>query len=343
MLDLKDLDNKSLFLLFDCLPIEVHIWDIVRDHAGEIKTWKLRYVNPATLSSWKRDSLEEIEGLTTDEIFGEGSTAHYMNIVQQIMNEKAPYSFQDYFAQLERHFQFTTIPFKDSFFTIGTDITRFIKQNEAEISKQKVLEGIISERTVALEDTVSKLTIALEESERLKEELKKMAISDPLTGLYNRRYLDDFLNREIRRCSRTKHSLGAIFIDLDHFKKINDTYGHDVGDLVLEEVSKLIKENIRSSDIACRYGGDEFVVLLPETSHASTQQKANKILSALEKTEWPRQYNDFGGVSLSVGVATYPDHAKDASELLRNADKALFLAKENGRNRIQCASQSNEA
>jgi diguanylate cyclase (GGDEF)-like protein len=171
---------------------------------------------------------------------------------------------------------------------------------------------------------------ALEATERVLSDLREQTIRDPLTSLYNRRFLQDYLERELIRAKRERVSLALVMMDLDRFKQINDRAGHQAGDRVLVEVSALLKRHVRGSDIACRYGGEEFAVVLPRTSLASARRRSAEICSAIR-----REPLRLLGVTASLGVALCPDHATDAEALLRAADQALYEAKRGGRNQVR--------
>lgn len=174
--------------------------------------------------------------------------------------------------------------------------------------------------------------------QHVMRELHDQAITDPLTALYNRRYLWDVLPREIMRAARKDARVAAIMIDIDHFKDVNDTYGHEAGDVVLKEIGKVIKENIRGSDTAYRYGGEELVVLLPEVTLDATLERAEEIRKAIATMQLSLRGRAIPRVTVSLGVAVYPDHGGDPDSLLRAADASLYMAKANGRNRVIAAS-----
>lgn len=177
------------------------------------------------------------------------------------------------------------------------------------------------------------LSLALA-NRRLRQRLHEMAVRDPLTGLFNRRYLDETLAREIRRAQRHQLSIGVIMMDIDHFKRFNDTYGHDVGDALLREMGKFLSSHIRGSDIACRYGGEEFTLILPGASPTETMKRAQELHIGARQIQILHQGTWLGNVTISVGVATFPDHGKTDDEVIKAADKALFLAKQRGRDRV---------
>ncbi|MEJ2110532.1 MAG: GGDEF domain-containing protein, partial [Acidobacteriota bacterium] len=169
---------------------------------------------------------------------------------------------------------------------------------------------------------------------KLSEELRMQSINDPLTGLYNRRFMLESLKREILRAERNKTPVSIVMIDIDHFKKFNDTNGHGAGDELLRKVGSFLKSSIRNSDIACRYGGEEFTLFLPESSTSNTLKLMKKILESVPKLEVYYYGKRLESVTLSMGIATYPDHGTEGRTLLTIADNALYKAKEEGRNRI---------
>lgn len=172
---------------------------------------------------------------------------------------------------------------------------------------------------------------------RLREALRTQSIKDPLTGLYNRRYLEEMLEREIRRAVRAEQALGILMLDLDHFKKFNDTYGHDAGDTVLRESATFLAKSIRAEDIVCRFGGEEFVVILPTANLKASCARAERIRSRLREMTVLHQGQSLGMVTVSVGVAALPQHGTSPKELLAAADAALYRAKKDGRDRVVAA------
>lgn len=173
-------------------------------------------------------------------------------------------------------------------------------------------------------------------------EMHAQATTDPLTRLANRRHLGELLPRELQRARRgdgkmASGKLAALLIDLDFFKRINDTFGHEAGDLVLSEVGKLLRAVIRASDIACRYGGEEIALILPDTALKVATERAENIRAKIGGLRVMREGRNIGPVTASIGVAIFPDHANDAEGLLRAADAALYRAKREGRNRVAVA------
>jgi len=167
----------------------------------------------------------------------------------------------------------------------------------------------------------------------LQGQLREQANQDLITGIFNRRYLEDTLIREVARARREKIPLSLVMIDMDNFKVINDLYGHQAGDEILQEVGKMLKVQIRLNDIACRYGGDEFVIVMPGASLDVASRRADTwrlLLTTMELMYKGSQLKP----TFSAGVASFPQHGEDPESLMRMADKALYRAKEEGRNRV---------
>jgi diguanylate cyclase (GGDEF)-like protein len=165
--------------------------------------------------------------------------------------------------------------------------------------------------------------------------LKQQAIRDGLTGLHNRRYLDETLPRELQRAERQKQPVGIIMLDIDHFKRFNDTYGHDAGDTLLRAVGAVLQEHTRGDDIVCRYGGEEFMLVLPGASLAATQQRAEELRTEVQALMVEHGGQALAQVTVSLGVAGFPAHGTTADSLIRAADQALYQAKRGGRNRVE--------
>jgi diguanylate cyclase (GGDEF)-like protein/PAS domain S-box-containing protein len=170
---------------------------------------------------------------------------------------------------------------------------------------------------------------------KLREKLREEAIHDPLTGLCNRRYLEENLARELHRARRRNSPVCVAMLDLDHFKPINDTFGHDAGDSLLRQLGQMLREKLRKSDIACRYGGDEFVLVLPDSSLADAQRRVEQIRVLVKDLQIRH-----GGpppldtITVSAGVACAPEHNSTAPELIHAADNAMYAAKQAGGDRV---------
>ena len=174
---------------------------------------------------------------------------------------------------------------------------------------------------------------------RLQETLRTQSIRDPLTTLFNRRYLEVSLERELARAERRSLPLAVLMLDLDHFKQFNDTYGHDAGDALLTEFAEVLKRTTRSEDIACRYGGEEFTVILLESDADAARNRAEQIRVATAAMAVEHRHQKLGRVSVSIGIALFPQDARTVEDLLRRADTALYQAKNTGRDRIVCADE----
>lgn len=172
---------------------------------------------------------------------------------------------------------------------------------------------------------------------RLRDELRDQSIRDPLTGLYNRRYMEEMLERETLRAVRADQRLGVLMLDLDHFKNFNDTYGHDAGDTILREAAAFLLKSVRAEDIVCRFGGEEFIILLPAADLKVTQARADRIRSKLRELPVLHQGQSLGMVTVSIGVAELPQHGTSRKELIEAADAALYRAKREGRDRVVVA------
>ncbi len=169
---------------------------------------------------------------------------------------------------------------------------------------------------------------------KLKETLKSQSIRDPLTGLYNRRYLEESLAQEIARAQRKQCMIGVIMVDIDHFKCINDNFGHDTGDFALQQVATLLKGNLRGADIVCRYGGEEMTLILPEADLTETTAHAEDLRRAISQMALQHQGQSLGRLTASLGVATFPTHGHTMEALIKAADTALYQAKSAGRNQV---------
>ncbi len=166
------------------------------------------------------------------------------------------------------------------------------------------------------------------------ELLKELSNTDPLTQLFNRRYMMEVLDKEIQRTARKGSPLSLIIIDIDHFKKVNDLYGHQQGDVVLVNVSNLIKKHLRSYDVAARYGGEEFVAVLPETPLEEAMAVAERVRVAIQQLSFSNKLMTLK-ITISLGVATFPMTGLDTiDDIIRTADEALYRAKSEGRNRV---------
>ena len=169
---------------------------------------------------------------------------------------------------------------------------------------------------------------------KLRETLRQQSVRDPLTGLYNRRFLEESFDRELVRLERKNLPLSLLMLDVDHFKDFNDTFGHEAGDAVLRDLGGILQRNVRGGDIACRYGGEEFTVIMPEACIEIGCLRAEMLREAVRELRLVHAGKSLGAVTLSLGVACFPEHGRRREHLMQAADAALYEAKNGGRNRV---------
>ena len=194
----------------------------------------------------------------------------------------------------------------------------------------------LSEKKLLVDAMSVQIMLALTNLQ-LQETLRGQSVRDPLTGLFNRRYMDESFGREISRAIRKGQPLGIIMFDIDHFKEFNDTLGHCAGDAVLQELGVFLLEHFRGEDIACRFGGEEFVLILPDSSLDGTSKRAEGLCEAAKQLNIQLGGKLLNKFTLSLGVAAFPDHGNDAETLMRAVDQALYRAKKEGRDRVVVA------
>jgi diguanylate cyclase (GGDEF)-like protein len=204
---------------------------------------------------------------------------------------------------------------------------------EPGVAKRPALDDEETQIATGLAEHIS-LAIA---NLRLRDTLKEQAVHDKLTGLYNRRYLDLALKREISRSQREGSSFGIIMIDIDNFKRFNDERGHDVGDRLLHEVGLFLEGQVRGHDMACRYGGEEFTILMPGASMDVVRKRAEQLRAGAASIEIRLESGSIVSTTISAGVSVYPVNGSTAEEVLKAADSALYNAKRSGRNAVMAA------
>lgn len=201
----------------------------------------------------------------------------------------------------------------------------------------------LRETSAALDDSIERLTDQLSLSLtniELRERLENMALRDGLTGLYNRRFLDEMLERDLSKLKRDNKTAALLLLDVDHFKRFNDTNGHQAGDEALRRVGTALAASVRASDVVCRYGGEEFLVFLPDCSQDEGIAKAEKIRAAVAGTSMTIGERVIPHVTISIGLAMFPGHATTRAQIIQMADAALYRAKGAGRNQVMVAESS---
>jgi diguanylate cyclase (GGDEF)-like protein len=217
--------------------------------------------------------------------------------------------------------------------SLRTTIEIALRRNQFDLNAQKKLADVTDEKR-ALEKKSSEL-------EELARRFREDSMLDPLTKLYNRRYLDTVMSRELARSKRENYSVGLVMLDLDHFKMLNDNFGHIAGDNVLQSVGSFIRARLRAYDTACRYGGEEFAVILPGTSLPNSVKVAEQLRLGIAQLRLETNGQPIKAVTASFGVAACPDHGSDTMPLIAAADAALYTAKSEGRNRVVVANAGN--
>jgi diguanylate cyclase (GGDEF)-like protein len=188
----------------------------------------------------------------------------------------------------------------------------------------------VQERTAQLEQSIHQLEDALAAAEELRRELREQAIRDPLTGLFNRRFLEESMSFEVARAHRRHSSLGVLMLDMDRFKELNDNFGHLAGDSLLRAVAQALLSNIRAGDVACRFGGDEFIVLMPGADLDDVTRRGHQLCTLLNSLSLEYEHVQLPHPGCSMGVAVYPGNGVTGAELLRSVDLSLYRDKVHG-------------
>jgi diguanylate cyclase (GGDEF)-like protein len=192
----------------------------------------------------------------------------------------------------------------------------------------------LAEKRALLIQQMAELASLSIASLNLKAKLEMQSIRDGLTGLFNRNFMEIALERELHRAARQGNSLAVMMLDVDHFKTLNDTFGHEAGDVVLREVAECFRRSLREEDVICRYGGEEFVVIMPDATEETATRRAETIRNAVSEIRTHLRGELVGAITVSVGIAMYPDSGKDGGNLIQLADGAMYRAKHAGRNQV---------
>lgn len=307
-------------LLAENISDVIWIYDIIEN--------RTRYISP---------SVERLRGYTPEEVIAGNMESALTPASFQSVQKSIAARFKD-FQNGQREFYVDELEqtCKDGS-TVWTEVTANFQVNpenghveiygvSRDITERKLNEHLLMQANKQLQNHVKKI-------EQLRAELHELAIRDPLTGLYNRRYLSESLEREFSRAERELLPVSLLIMDIDHFKIINDTHGHLVGDKFLIAIADLLKNNSRGSDIACRYGGEEFILVLPGTETQAAYSRAEHFRTEFAQIRIPHEMKDLS-ITVSMGIASYPAHATIAEDLIVKADLALYQSKHNGRNRV---------
>lgn len=213
-------------------------------------------------------------------------------------------------------------------------VSRRIRAGRPGLQVERRIGGELGEFISSFNSMSTSLKESLDEITAKSEEMRVMSITDPLTGRYNRRYVEDYLRRELELAIRTGEPLSILMIDLDHFKEYNDTYGHIAGDIALKQLGDILVESVRKTDVVGRFGGEEWIICLSHTNREGGEKIAEKLRRAVEKNTFLLKGHETR-ITVSIGLATAPEDGKSYAAIVEAADTAMYLAKAYGRNRTQ--------
>jgi diguanylate cyclase (GGDEF)-like protein len=270
-----------------------------------------------------QDEAEEIHGMTVKVGQGVSGEAAARGEYVLIEDTRKDSRFLHYKGKVLSDGTFLSIPLK-----VGADVVGVMN------FLRPALEGFSQDEIRFLQALADQLAVGIN-NVKLYQRLTALSATDALTGLPNRRTFEERVNYEIKRANRFERSIGLLMIDIDYFKKFNDTHGHLDGDELLKRFANVLRQNVREVDHIARYGGEEFVVVLPNADLAEASSVAEKLRSRVERTRFRKAETQPGGkITVSIGVALFPDHAQNPEDLLLRADFALYSAKDGGRNRV---------
>ena len=267
-------------------------------------------------------SMKEISGKTPIDLLGDFNGKEFQRLDLELFKTKKKVEGIEQFITEEKTYYYWTV--KAPLFDDEGNIVSLIGMS-IDITEQKTLE-------VELEKTNAKLNTKIDEITQLQATLWEQATQDPLTNLFNRRYFNEISNKEIIKYNRNKNPLALLLLDADYFKKVNDEFGHEVGDKVLIKLSQIMIEQCRRSDIVCRFGGEEFVILMPAANQATAIERAEKIRLCYQEeiTKLLKGHT----ATLSIGIAMWNKELVDLEGLTKAADQAMYQAKHSGRNQV---------
>jgi diguanylate cyclase (GGDEF)-like protein len=312
--------NEMSDLLQSCMSMEEAFASIARMSQKIFPSWNgsLSMISATQksaeiVSAWGHLAEEEMPFRPTDclalrngRMYQAGDTDAHGTLVCKHFGSKIPAAY-------------VCVPLAAHGETLGAIHFRFSEKGEMKDTAQKFLGTLVKNMALALANV------------KLRANLREQSIRDPLTGLFNRRYMEESLEVEIARVARSQGTLGVMMVDLDYFKRLNDQFGHEGGDYVLQEVGEIFKRIVRRGDIPCRYGGEEFLLIFPGSWEAELRDKAEQLRHALRHMNFTFGQQHIGNVTVSIGIALYPEHGFTANALIHGADMALYEAKKQGR------------
>lgn len=279
-------------------------------------------VNEAQAKFFRSDK-NSMRGKTVRELVADATTARriYTNYERAFKSETA-LKYEEQSGDTSFGYQV----FETTLYTIDDQNKRYLCGISRNITKRKQAERQLAQHH-------RQLNVQLMEIQNLKEQLQQQAIRDPLTNLFNRRYLAEMLPFQLARAQREEKPLSVVMLDIDRFKRLNDSYGHQVGDALLREVSRFLRRRVRKTDMLFRYGGEEFLLLLPNTDAVTAHTISEQWREEFAATEF---HTDSGALTMTVsaGIAAFPEHADCSERLVLLADQALYQAKAQGRNLV---------
>ena len=312
------LSEERYRALFEALPVSLQVVD--RDGTIlEVNRFHLQHMGRG------RTTLAEYQGKDITKrrsVVAAGLSQEYRNVLAGVPFEKSEVLFPSLSGGGEGYFNVRGVPLRKGDEIVGAiyiveDVT-VLKEAKDELIRANEM-----------------LRARMEEIRQLQTDLREQVIRDPLTGLHNRRYFDETLDRELARAKRESYHVAFVMIDVDNFKEINDNHGHHAGDMVLKNLALQLTRQTRASDLVCRLGGDEFVLVLPKVSAADAPRLAEHYRRSFQESVAVIG-GDEVGATLSLGVALFPDHGSTGREVMTAADRALYESKKNGRNRVSC-------
>ena len=303
--------EKKLNTILDNVPVYIYIKDLDQ---------RFTYVNKMAQKLFDRP-IEEIIGKSARDLIGESKSKEYDYLDYQLLKTQKTVEGIEKLSLDNKTFHYWTV--KAPLFDDEGNLTSLIGMS-TDITEKIELEKGYKEANKALKDKIEEIT-------KLQETLWEQATQDPLTQLFNRRYFNENSNKEIQKAERSKKPLALLLLDADYFKDVNDRFGHDIGDQVLIKLSKIMIGECRRTDIVCRYGGEEFVILMPETNTNIAFDRAEKI-----RLRYQKEVSEFLKTpsTISIGIAMWDKSLETLEEFTKTADQAMYQAKENGRNQV---------